>query len=115
MSVGINGEIKTVYNVGKLKEAHFPVDKVRGAQRPNGKQAADTVPHPDDSVKQENQKSLRDTDIDGVSIREYLGAMQPSVRMTETEKLLLKKYQENLKADVSYLMVVFIVKGTPQI
>lgn len=41
MSVGINGEINTVYNVGKNKEADFPVDDVRGAQRPRGKQASD--------------------------------------------------------------------------
>lgn len=35
---------------------------------------------------------------DAVSIREYLGSMQVTNRMTETEKILLKRYQENLKA-----------------
>lgn len=41
--------------------------------------------------------SLRD-EPDAVSIREYLGSMQVTSRMTETEKILLKRYQENLKA-----------------
>lgn len=46
----------------------------------------------------ENVKfSRRDADIDGVSIREYLGAMKATERMTETEKVLLKRYQENLR------------------
>lgn len=41
--------------------------------------------------------SRRTAELDSVSIREYLGSMKPTERMTETEKLLLKKYQENLK------------------
>ena len=44
-----------------------------------------------------SQHSLRDTIPDTLSIREYLGVMQPTGRMTETEKLLLKRYQENLR------------------
>lgn len=35
--------------------------------------------------------------VESVSIREYLGAMQPTSRMNETEKLLLKRYQENIR------------------
>lgn len=34
---------------------------------------------------------------DGVTIREYLGAMKPTSSMTETEKLLLKRYQDQLR------------------
>ena len=41
--------------------------------------------------------SRREEQPDSVSIREYLGSMKPTERMTETEKLLLKRYQENLK------------------
>ena len=41
--------------------------------------------------------SRRDEAPDGVSIREFLGSMKPTDRMTETEKLLLKRYQENLR------------------
>ena len=41
--------------------------------------------------------SRRDEAPDGVSIREFLGNMKPTDRMTETEKLLLKRYQENLR------------------
>ena len=41
--------------------------------------------------------SRREEQPDSVSIREYLSSMKPTERMTETEKLLLKKYQENLK------------------
>lgn len=41
--------------------------------------------------------SRRDEAPDGVSIREFLGGMKPTDRMTETEKLLLKRYQENLR------------------
>lgn len=41
--------------------------------------------------------SRRDEAPDGVSIREFLGSMKPTERMTETEKLLLKRYQENLR------------------
>jgi len=43
------------------------------------------------------QFSRRDEAPDGVSIREFLGGMKPTDRMTETEKLLLKRYQENLR------------------
>lgn len=46
----------------------------------------------------ENVKfSRREEAPDGVSIREFLGSMKPTERMTETEKLLLKRYQENLR------------------
>lgn len=34
---------------------------------------------------------------DGVTIREYLGSMKPTSSMTETEKLLLKRYQDQLR------------------
>lgn len=34
---------------------------------------------------------------DGVTIREYLGTMKPTSSMTETEKLLLKRYQDQLR------------------
>ncbi|MGN0754147.1 MAG: hypothetical protein ACI4ME_06775 [Aristaeellaceae bacterium] len=37
----INGENKTVSNDDKRKEAPFPVDNVRGAQRPRGKEVPD--------------------------------------------------------------------------
>lgn len=42
--------------------------------------------------------SRRTAEPDSASIREMLGAMQPTARMTETEKLLLKRYQEKLAA-----------------
>ena len=42
------------------------------------------------------QFSLRDTP-DGISIRDYLSGMEPTKNMTETEKLLLKRYKENLQ------------------
>lgn len=37
------------------------------------------------------------TPEDTLSIREYLGEMKPTERMNETEKILLKRYQEQLK------------------
>lgn len=42
--------------------------------------------------------SRRTAEPDSASIREMLGGMQPTARMTETEKLLLKRYQEKLAA-----------------
>jgi len=44
------------------------------------------------------QFSRRTAEPDSASIREMLGGMQPTARMTETEKLLLKRYQEKLAA-----------------
>ena len=88
MSVGINGEIKTVYNVGKLKAASFPVDKVRGAQRPRGKQAAkNNISQDSDSVKQLSARRS------APSLRKTLQMMQPTEDMTAAEKELLGKYQ----------------------
>lgn len=63
ISVGKNGSVNTVYNVGKIKEARFPVDKVRGAQRPRGNQASDISVSPAaDSVNPDVQFSSRMTD-----------------------------------------------------
>ena len=43
-------------------------------------------------------KRYSDRDLpEGVTIREYLGAMKPTSSMTETEKLLLKRYQDQLR------------------
>ncbi len=46
--------------------------------------------------KRKRQYSTR-TPEDTLSIREYLGEMKPTARMNETEKILLKRYQEQLK------------------
>lgn len=50
-----------------------------------------------DKNQEDIRYSRRDEAPDGVSIREFLGSMKPTDRMTETEKLLLKRYQENLR------------------
>ena len=41
--------------------------------------------------------SFRDLPTDAISIREYLGSMEPTDRMTETERDLLGRYQAHLK------------------
>ena len=43
------------------------------------------------------QKSIRDLPEDTVTYREFISAMQPTSRMNETEKLLLKRYKENIR------------------
>ena len=43
-----------------------------------------------------NQYSLRDLPAD-VTVRDYLRELKPTSRMNETEKILLKRYQEQLK------------------
>lgn len=50
-----------------------------------------------DKNQEDIRYSRRDEAPDGVSIREFLGGMKTTDRMTETEKLLLKRYQENLR------------------
>lgn len=59
----------------------------------------DVIPLPErfDKNQEDIRYSRRDEAPDGVSIREFLGSMKPTDRMTETEKLLLKRYQENLR------------------
>lgn len=43
------------------------------------------------------QHSTRDLPTDAISIREYLGSMTPTSRMTDTERSLLGRYQAHLK------------------
>ena len=42
-----------------------------------------------------NQYSLRDLLVD-ITVRDYLAEMEPTERMNETEKILLKRYKETL-------------------
>ena len=50
------------------------------------------------NVNKSDIRYSRRTAPDAVTIREVLGSMEPTDRMTETEKLLLKRYKENLSA-----------------
>ena len=51
------------------------------------------VPEQEKDVTQYSTRKYEDV----LTIREYLGEMKPTARMNETEKILLKRYQEQLK------------------
>ncbi|MGN0746706.1 MAG: hypothetical protein ACI4ML_08535, partial [Aristaeellaceae bacterium] len=60
-SVGKNGEINTVYNVGRIKKAQFPVGKALGAHRLNGNRTDNIISESEKINNPSGEKfSLRD-------------------------------------------------------
>ncbi len=96
LSVGINGEIKTVYNVGKIKEAQFP----RGSKTKQNNSAVGTsasmnnIPHQKDIVNN-NDMQKGQNDAQGSNGKQHLLGGETSV--VADSKTLAEARRMNLK------------------
>lgn len=82
-----NGVYHYMEGLQDLWDAGFDEILAKGAEEQSG-----------DATEMVEGVQYSDRDLpDGVTIREYLGSMKPTSSMTETEKLLLKRYQDQLR------------------
>lgn len=101
ISVGKNGSINTIYNVGKIEEAEFPMSgrTAEGAQRPNetksqeNSASADSIAQNDTAVKDSVRKSsAEDAQQPGLT-RSYRRA-----DLSQEAQRALRKHREQLHA-----------------